>query len=177
MPSAQPDLFGPTMLPERKPWAIFSKCECYRYVLAWPTGVDNDRYALFVLANPSTATPDETDRTVARTIAYAKRWGYGWSRVVNVRAWRETDPDRLPADPVAVGPDNWRHVLEQADQAAIVVCGWGKLGGNLGRKLLVDLAGYGVVPHALKLNKDGSPQHPLYLQADAVPVRMEVPRG
>lgn len=157
----------------RKPWAIFSKCERYRYVLAWPTGLDNDRYALFVLANPSTATAEETDPTVARTIAYAKRWGYGWSRVVNVRAWRETDPKKVPPDPVAVGPDNWRYIREQADQAAIVVCGWGKLGDELGRKLLVDLAGYQIAAHALKLNKDGSPQHPLYLRADAVPVRME----
>lgn len=179
---------APTLFAERRPWGVFSACHkhgftcgveaCpwrpYRYVLAWPTGLENDRYALFVLANPSTATPEETDPTVARTIGYARRWGYGWSRVVNVRAWRETDPKCVPADPLAVGPDNWRHVREQAELAGIVVAGWGKLGGELGRKLLADLRGYGVVPHALKFNSDGSPAHPLYLRADAVPFPMEV---
>lgn len=166
---------------DRKPWAVFSKCERYRYVLAWPTGLDNDRYALFVLANPSTATAEETDPTVARTIAYARRWGYGWSRVVNVRAWRETDPKKVPSGPIAVGPDNFRHILEQAEHAAIVVCGWGNLGGDaevagcqLVGMLLRDLRSYGVVPHALKFNKNGAPAHPLYLRADAVPIPMGV---
>lgn len=165
---AQPHRFAPPA----KPWAIFSPCERYRYVLAWPTGLEDDRYALFVLANPSTATAEQTDPTVARCITYARRWGYGWCRVVNVRAWRETDPSKLPPDPEAVGPDNWRHIREQADQAAIVVCGWGKLGAARGPATLDVIRSYGITPHALKLNKDGSPQHPLYLRADAVPVPM-----
>jgi hypothetical protein len=161
------------------PWAIFSPCLRYRYVLAWPTGLDDHRYALFILANPSTATAEETDPTVARCIAYAKRWGYGWCRVVNVRAWRETDPKKVPAGPIAVGPDNFRHVLEQAERAAIVVCGWGNLGGDaevagtsVVGMLLRDLRGYGVTPHALKLNKNDAPAHPLYLKASAMPFPM-----
>ncbi len=163
-----------SLVAERRPWAVFSPCQRYRYVLAWPTGLDDDRYALFILANPSTATAEETDPTVSRCIAYARRWGYGECRVVNVRAWRETDPKRVPADPEAVGPDNRRRVLEQAEQAAIVVAGYGKLGGELGARLLRDVVAYGIAVHALKLNLDGSPQHPLYLRADAVPIRMEV---
>jgi hypothetical protein len=157
---------------EPKPWAIFSECKRYRYVLAWPTGLDDERYALFILANPSTATAEQTDPTVARCISYAQRWGYGWCRVVNVRAWRETDPKKVPPDPVAVGPDNFRHIREQADQAAIVVAGFGKLGGFLGKKTIAEVQAYDIAVHALKLNKDGSPQHPLYLRADAKPMPM-----
>jgi hypothetical protein len=168
-----------------KPWAYFSPCERYRYVLTWPTGyiyepgfVPDERYALFVLANPSTATAEQTDPTVSRCIAYARRWGFGWCRVVNVRAWRETDPRKLPADPLAISdPEapNWNDTViqQQAVGATIVVCGWGKLAGERGPHVLSLLRDAGVTPHALKVNKDGSPAHPLYLRADALPFPMK----
>jgi hypothetical protein len=186
---AQRSLFEPN------PYADFSKCEqhsgscseaClgrrYRYLLAWPTGLndqigfvrDDLRYALFVLANPSTATAAETDPTVARCIAYAKRWGYAWCRVVNVRAWRETNPKLVPEDPRAVSELsepalNDDTIQAQAMGAGIVVCGWGKLGKARGAQVLAYLRAAGVVPHALKLNQDGTPAHPLYQLADAKP--------
>jgi len=118
-----------------KPWAIFSPCERYRYVLAWPAKKDGHGIALFVLANPSTATAEQTDPTVARCIAYATRWGYGWCHVVNARAWRATDPKLVPSDPLAIGPENDEHIGCQVRLANIIVCGWGKLGGERGKKL------------------------------------------
>jgi len=159
------------------PRATFSPCKRYRYLLAWPTGLDNDRYVLFILANPSTATAEQTDATVARCIAYAKRWGYGWCRVVNVRAWRETNPKLVPADPLAISEPgepalNDDTIQVQAMRAALVVAGWGKLGGARGPQVLAYLRAAGVTPHALKLNKDGAPAHPLYLRGDARPVPM-----
>ncbi len=175
-----------TLTCPRKPWGVFSSCsvhdECleacrgrlYRYVLAWPTGLDNELYALFILANPSTATPSDTDPTVDRCIDYAKRWGYGWARVVNVRAWRETNPKLVPADDDrAIGFSNGGHIVEQAHFAEIIICGWGKLGGTAGLRCLQLLHDECFEPHALKLNKDGSPQHPLYLRADAIPFPLE----
>lgn len=150
-------------------WGIFSNCESYRYLLAVPTGLPNERIATFCLANPSTATPDELDPTLTRCLDYAKRWGFGWLWVANVRAWRETDPKKVPADPQAIGPLNNETILRAALGASLVVCGWGKFGGELGKKTLDRLLSAGVVPHALKLNNDGSPAHPLYLRADLEP--------
>jgi len=157
----------------RWPRAIFSPCERYRYFLAWPTGVDNDRPALGVFANPSTADAQTTDRTIDRWIDYCRRWGFGWAWVCNVRAWRETDPDLVPPDPLAIGPDNDYHIAHWAAQAEIVVCGWGKLGGRRASDVLaiIECAG-GKRPHALCRNQDGSPTHPLYLRADLRPVPM-----
>lgn len=88
---------------QRKPRAIFSPCERYRYFLAWPTGRDNDR-ALGIFANPSTATAEKPDPTVTRWIDYCRRWGFGWAFVCNARAWRHTNPKMVPPDPVGVGP-------------------------------------------------------------------------
>jgi hypothetical protein len=153
----------------RQPFAVFSPCKRYRYLLGWPAKEGGHGVALFVLANPSTATAEQTDPTVARCIAYATRWGYEWCHVVNVRAWRETDPDKLPADPEAIGPENDEAIRDAVRQATIVVCGWGKLGGDRGLAALRIIREVGGSPLALKLNLDGSPAHPLYQRSAARP--------
>jgi hypothetical protein len=172
--------------PERKPFAVFSECtesdscpdeacpwRLYRYELWWPTGLDNDRVALGIFANPSKATPQKPDPTVTRWINYCRGWGYGWAAVGNARAWRETDPKKVPGDPRAIGPMNAHHLGLMIAEAKLIVCGWGKLGGEAGRRAEWLIRVAGKTPHALKLNKDGSPQHPLYLRADAQPFPME----
>lgn len=173
---------------ERRASAVFSECShaqhkkgcaeacvgrLYRYLLRWPTGVDNERAALFALANPSTANAEKPDPTVARCINYAKSWGYGWCVVVNARAWRATDPKDVPEDPAAVGPHTDEHIQSALRTADLVVCGWGKLGGARGPAVLRLIRATGKVPHAIALNKDGSPQHPLYLSASLKPFPME----
>lgn len=173
----QPELFR-----DRQPRAVFSDCEdhqscdeaClgrrYRYELWWPTGVDNDRVCLGIFANPSTATAASLDPTLTRWRNYCRDWGFGWSVTANVRAWRETNPKLVPADPLAVGPRNGEHLVSLAQKAEMVVAGWGKLAGHRGdfvRALIFRRAGKAL--HALKLNNDGSPAHPLYLRADLIP--------
>lgn len=171
---------------EAPPVAVFSPCvshaacelDCvervYRYELEWPTGLASEDMVLFVLANPSVATHLKPDPTVTRCIDYANRWGYGRCGVGNVRAWRETDPDLVPPGAAGIGPENDRHVFEMAQRAKLVVCGWGKLGGLRGLMMLDVIRKAGKVPHALNLNQDGSPQHPLYLRKDLRPFPMSV---
>lgn len=172
---------------ERKPFAHFSECDLhigcepacvdrpYRYLLGWPTGVDNDRICIFVLANPSTATADELDPTVTRCIDYARAWKYGWCWVLNVRAFRATDPKAVPRTREAIGPSNDTIIEAFVRCAQLVVCGWGKLGGARGPVVLELIRKAGKTPHALKLNDDGSPRHPLYLAKNLKPV--ELPDG
>lgn len=64
-----------------------------------------------------------------------------------------------------MGPENDAYILRAVRIAKLTVCGWGKIGAlhDRGRKTLNLIRSAGVVPHALKLNADGSPQHPLYL--------------
>jgi hypothetical protein len=172
---------------ERRPRAWFSDCvsidhdnacpeACpdrrYRYLLEWPAGDGAHGSVLWVLANPSTATAEKTDPTIAKCRRLAGRWGYAWSRTVNVRAWRETDPKRVPADPLAIGPENDEWIARAVREADLVVCGWGKLGGSRGLDVLRVIREAGKVPFALKLNGDGSPQHPLYIREDTQPEAM-----
>lgn len=95
--------------------------------------------------------------------------------VVNVFAWRETDSTKLPgliADGTdIIGPDNDAAIVAAAQEAAIVVCGWGNPGNLTGRGRTVEqlLRGAGIVLHYLQLNFNGTPSHPLYIGYDSMP--------
>jgi len=153
----------------RTPGAEFSECRRYRYLLRIPTGLPNDRIALGIFANPSTATAEVLDPTMRRWRAYCRDWGYGWSWTANLRAWRETNPRLVPKGNESVGPQNDSWILAASESADLVVCGWGQLGGLRGIGTLLALRNIGVVPHALKLNANGTPAHPLYLKANLRP--------
>ena len=76
--------------------AVYSPCEAYRYALTrvWnPAG----RKALFVMLNPSTATEVQNDPTVERCERRARALGCGAFRVVNIFAYRATDPQVMRA--------------------------------------------------------------------------------
>jgi hypothetical protein len=171
------------------PQAVFSECtqhgegcesescagRLYRYYLQWPTGVNNNRIALGVFANPSTADATKLDPTLKRWREYCRAWGYGWSATVNVRAWRATNPDDVPADPVAIGKENMECILSAAALSDLIVLGYGKLGGELGLETVRHIRAV-VTPqqiHCLKLNLDGSPAHPLYLRKDLTPIEFK----
>lgn len=160
------------LAPSPRNECVFSPCRRYRYLLKRVINpLATKGICLWVMANPSIADEFRLDPTLTRCADYTTRWGFAEMRVVNVRAWVETESDKIPADPLAIGPDNFEHVVQQAVEATLVVCGWGKLGGELGRKTLDAIRPF-AVPHALKLNADGSPQHPLYLKASLQPFPM-----
>lgn len=113
----------------------------------------------------------KNDPTVERCQRRAIKMGYGGLHVGNIFAWRSTDPTVLPALADPVGPDNDTAILQAAKNAGIVICGWGKHGKLLdrGNQVLEMLLQHGVTPHALAINEDGSPQHPLYVGYDVLP--------
>lgn len=152
---------------------VFSPCRRYRYLLKRVV----DRKAtkgicLWVLANPSVADEVDLDPTLRHCADYAARWGYSEMRVVNVRAWVETKSEKVPPGLLAIGPDNFQHVMDQTLEASLVVCGWGKLGGELGLEMLHAIKRV-CVPHALKLTNAGEPYHPLYLRKELKPFPLE----
>lgn len=145
--------------------ATLSPCRLYRYDL-WRRWSDAS-YCLFIGLNPSTADETTDDPTIRKCVAYAKEWRYGALCMVNLFAFRATQPKDMLAARDPVGPDNDLTLAALSKRAGIVVAAWGNDGGHLGRdKQVVTM-----IPHlyCLKLNKDGSPSHPLYLRKDATP--------
>lgn len=145
--------------------AIISECGLYRYALTrtWDPSLPT---MIFVMLNPSTADATEDDNTIRRCIGFAKREGYGTIIVVNLFAYRATDPSELLAVDDPVGPENDAFVSSIIQrQAGRVVCGWGttkiaRTRLDWFRRVIEDTCGR---VECLGANKDGSPKHPLYL--------------
>jgi hypothetical protein len=74
------------------------------------------------------------------------------------------------ADPVGV-PQNNHAIVAAVGKSSLVVCGWGMHGAlhDRGREVLDLIRSADRVPHALRINSDGSPEHPLYLSYNLQP--------
>jgi hypothetical protein len=98
--------------------------------------------------------------------------GYGGFRVVNLFAWRATDPRALRAVADPMGPDNDAALDAGALWADDVLCGWGGHGGLLGRDRVVTarLRGHNRPLWHLGLTGAGQPKHPLYIGYAQAPV-------
>jgi hypothetical protein len=127
------------------------------------------------MLNPSTADEVKLDPSCTRARVYAEHWGYGALVVTNLFGWRATDPDDMKAAKDPVGTGNDRAILGAAKHSALVVCAWGNHGAYLERSTqVISLLREKKVPlHALRLNGNGEPAHPLYLPATLKPRSFE----
>lgn len=150
--------------------AVFSPCGLFRYSLTRTFGGGQGRVA-FLLLNTSTATAEINDPTIRRCIGFAQSWGYGSLEIVNLFAFRATDPRvmKRAADPI--GPENDRHIIEAARTASLLVCGWGTHGAfrDRDREVMWLLRSVPVQPYCLEETKDHFPRHPLYISGNARP--------
>lgn len=131
---------------------------------------------IFIMLNPSTADGEHDDPTIRRCVGYAKAWGYDRLEVLNLFAYRATDPGQLLAlnhddDPVGDGNrDAFAAVLAGGYPVGKIVCAWGAHGGHIDQDETT-LGWLGSRKrYALGLTKAGHPKHPLYLRSDAAPV-------
>ncbi len=125
------------------------------------------------MLNPSTADADEDDPTIRKCIGFATRCGFGAIEVVNLFAFRATDPDDLAAAGFPEGnPSNDDFIAGAAAQTwlsgATVCCAWGRQGDRPETRprvarVLELLRSCGANPQALHTTADGVPWHPLML--------------
>ncbi len=143
--------------------ALISDCGKYRYSLSRTWG--EEKPAVFVMLNPSTADASADDPTIRRCIGFAKKWGCGGLIVVNLFAFRATNPKDMKAAYAPEGPYNKWHVKNAAYNGSKVVCAWGTHGvyDDQGAVVLDWLREDGVTTLCLGTTKHGHPKHPLYL--------------
>lgn len=150
--------------------AVVSSDGVYRYRLGrvWaPTAP----VMCWVMLNPSTADAATDDATIRRCVFYARREGCGSIDVVNLFAYRATDPDRLVAAATAgvhvVGPANLYHAMSALRAANVVVAGWGANYRRLPESPVVRMmAAMPVRPVCLGVTSGGYPRHPGRLSND-----------
>ncbi len=150
--------------------ALYSSDARHRYLLTriWnPEG----RRALFVMLNPSTATEVQNDPTVERCERRARALGFGAIRVVNIFAFRATDPKVMRGTPDPVGAFNDQAIAESALWADLILCAWGSHGAHLDRGAAVEaiLRASGRPLWHLGVTRAGAPRHPLYIGYDRQP--------
>lgn len=155
--------------------AILSDCRTYRYTLWRRWATTGAGYLLVVGLNPSTADETTDDPTIRRCVDYAKRWGFDTLCMVNLFAYRATDPAVMKAAADPIGPDNDRHLWKLSQHAGLILAAWGAHGGHWSRDAEVrqNLAHCDL--HALGFTKDGAPRHPLYMRADCQPIPYRLP--
>lgn len=149
--------------------AVISDCSQYRYRLTRQWGDRSNPVAcVFIMLNPSTADAAKDDPTIRRCISFAKREGCNLLEVVNLFAWRATDPGELPSVGDPVGPDNDFYLRQPYDdKPKVVVAAWGACPFAKDRAEYVLwklLAGIDVM--CLGTTKAGHPRHPLYVKND-----------
>jgi hypothetical protein len=164
----QADLFG---TPGREDRQVFDAQMIYRYELERYFG--DGPPALFCGLNPSKAglkiSKDDNDPTVRKWIGFARRWGCGSVLVVNAYGYIETKPAvmwRAAKTGVdIVGPENDRYIRAAVDRVKLAggkvcVC-WGQ---NIQPTRQAEIAYvFGDDAMCLGHNKDGSPEHALYI--------------
>lgn len=150
--------------------ADFSPCGHYRYRL-WRRWREGPSVA-FIMLNPSTADATQNDPTIERCHRRAVDMGFSALEVVNIFAFRATDPRDLKSAAHPIGPDNDTRLLAAAKSSDRVICAWGGHGDHLGRHQEVRrlLKKHAINPYVLSLTAKGLPGHPLYLPYSRQPV-------
>lgn len=165
-------------------FALYSSDKLHRFMLGRDWGIESLPRLMFVGLNPSTATHEVDDPTIAKLVGYARRWGLHGLDMFNLFAFRSTDPAKLPYDiERAAGLGNFSVIFDALKHAAAVcdtvAFGWGNHANKseqrrwLAARVLRAARDLGARPKCFKMTKQGQPHHPLYLSNEAT--LMEIP--
>lgn len=151
--------------------AAYSPCMQYRYALwrQFTRGlleVDDVRTCCFLMLNPSTADHQQNDPTVTRCCQHAMRWGFDELYVMNLFAWRATDPEEMKRQAEPIGKLNDNLIRSIVSDAAMTVLAYGNHGSHRERHLFVDSLPADKLFFFTK-NMSGLPKHPLYVSKKA----------
>lgn len=137
----------------------------YRYTLTRTWDADTEPI-VFMMLNPSIADASQDDPTIRRCIGFAKREGFGGIIVVNLYAFRATDPRAMLAAADPIGPENDRIITDTVD-GLTVVAAWGVNAEPHRVASVLAMLPQRTRLRALGVTKDGHPRHPLYVRGDA----------
>ncbi len=153
------------------PDAQLSDDRVYRYRLIRPLTAAPGPTCVFAMLNPSTADEHDDDPTVRRCKNFAIRLRAARLIIVNLYAYRATDPRQLWKASDPVGPDNDQWLQAAAADAhntnGYVIAAWGAHARpDRVHAATTVLSAAGPI-HCLGTTRSGAPRHPLYLRNDS----------
>ena len=156
---------------------IISNCQKFRYTLYRKIeSVSNENCLIFCMINPSTASVTENDATIRKCIKIAENQNCGHLYVVNLIPYRSPDVKEvetylknlnpLQIEKIIIENFNYIDQVLSSFQNSVIICGWGKYdkieqSENLAKTFYKQYHSYNL--KALKINKDQSPIHPLFV--------------
>jgi hypothetical protein len=145
--------------------AEFSSDRKHRFVL-WRIWDTHKPKIMFICLNPSTANEDKNDPTIRRVVNFAKNMGYGGVYMTNLYSYVSTDPNKLITSD---SKENEIWLKQISQRCETIVFAWGafKESKFQGAKIIKMFP----KAYALKINKDGSPRHPLYVPTNTELIR------
>lgn len=154
--------------------AQFSNDRVYRYRLDRVWDATNRNRLVVIGLNPSKANETLNDPTICRCIYFAQREHMGGLIMLNLFAFRATDPREMRRRTRAVGngSDNDKVILAALHPSqrgrGPVVAAWGCHGAHLCRGDAVRklVHKHGIALKVFGLTSGGHPRHPLFLRKD-----------
>ena len=164
---------SPDGLPERY---LYAEGLVHRYAFGrWWGEQHLSSTAAWVLLNPATGDTEQRRRpTLERCITWSRAAGYSGIVIVNLFAYRATDPKDLRTALDAIGRHNDAALAAFTAAAARTVVAWGAHGRLYGRSRQV--APLLTNPVCLGTTRSGEPRHPLYVRGDT-PIKPWRARG
>lgn len=143
--------------------SLYSPDMVYRYAFGrWWDEQQLAATVVWVLLNPATGDTELRRRpTLDRCITWSRNAGHAGIVIVNLFAFRDTNPKNLGAARDPVGPANDEVLRVLTKSAACTITAWGGRGGLNGRAS--DVAPVLTSPMCLGTTKRGQPRHPLYV--------------
>lgn len=153
--------------------AELSECERYRYVLWRQWHWDElGQHCMFIGLNPSTADALKDDPTLRRCIRFARAWGCAGLYMLNLYAFRATNPADMVSAADPRGSCNLRTFEHYRNRCGLIVAAWGSLAVRYRPRvrwastITAVQAVLDKPMHCLGCTADGSPRHPLYVRGD-----------
>ena len=145
---------------------LYSSNMVFRYAFGrWWGNTDLATTAVWVLLNPATGDTERRRRpTLERCISRSRGTGHTGLVIVNLFAFRDTNPRNLRTAPDPIGPANDEVLRVMTTAGAQTIAAWGGHGRIDGRSThvgpLLDS------PLCLGVTQRGEPRHPLYVAED-----------
>lgn len=161
---------------------ILSNCRSYRYILYRKNPLSSSNKSIvFVMINPSTADENINDATIKKCLKIAEHHDCEHIYVVNLIPYRSKDVNEVEEfinslsneSLTKMNQDNWNYIngiLEQ-NKDSIIICGWGKydkVNGTYHQAYQFYQKYKNFNLKCLKVNKDESPKHPLFVKSTSV---------
>jgi len=151
---------------------VFSTDRNHRYTLIhrWDELLNPDHGIAWICLNPSTADEHQLDPTLRLIRDFSATWGYSFFIMLNLFAWRATQPADMKAATDPIGPDNDKWIAHWSKKVDRVMLGWGEHGAHLGRDQQVLAYLDRSKTFCLERNASGQPKHPLYVSKKNKPL-------